>query len=275
MRKALWLLTALCLLLTGCAAGEEAEELTVVFFNVGKADAILLYTDEAAALIDAGENDDGKELAEAIRERGVERLDLMVITHFDKDHVGGADKILERVEVERVLEPDYAKDSKQYRQYREALEEAGVEAEALAGNVEFSLGGCDFAIDVANEDDYGEGEENDFSLVVRLAYGDVRFLFAGDAEDARLAELLDEGGLRSDVLKAPHHGRYGEMSAAFFQAVSPEYAVITSAEDDLEDPETMRALEMTGARVLLTREGTVELISDGQRVWLAEQSAAR
>ena len=93
--------------------------------------------------------------------------------------------------------------------------------------------------------------------------------------DARLAELLDEGGLRSDVLKAPHHGRYGEMSAAFFQAVSPEYAVITSAEDDLEDPETVRALEMTGARVLLTREGTVELISDGQRVWLAEQSAAR
>ena len=61
---------------------------------------------------------------------------------------------------------------------------------------------------MANEDDYGEDEENDFSLVVRLTHGDVRFLFAGDAENARLAELLDEGDLASDVLKVPHHGRY-------------------------------------------------------------------
>lgn len=270
MRKLLCALIALCLLLAGCAGGEAAGELTAVFFDVGKADAILLYNGEMAVLIDAGENGDGKDVAAAIRARGIERLDLLIITHFDKDHVGGADKILENIEVARVLEPDYDKDSKQYRQYREALEEQGVAAEALCENTSFTLGGCKFSIDVANEDDYGEDEENDFSLVVRLTHGNARFLFAGDAENARLAELLDEGGLASDVLKVPHHGRYADLSAAFFAAVSPQYAVITSDEDDPEDPETVRALEAAGAEVLFTREGTVTLVSDGEGVRAAQ-----
>ena len=123
---------------------------------------------------------------------------------------------------------------------------------------------------MANRDDYGEDEENDFSLVVRLTHGNVRFLFAGDAENARLAELLDEGDLASDVLKVPHHGRYADLSAAFFAAVSPQYAVITSDEDDPEDPETVRALEAAGAQVLFTREGTVTLVSDGEGVRAAQ-----
>ena len=273
MKKLLCMLLLACLALTGCAAESAdtgGDELTAVFLDVGKADAILLYNGEMAALIDAGENDDGDAVVEAIRARGIERLDLMIITHFDKDHVGGADKVLEQIEVARVLEPDYEKDSKQVRQYREALAAAGVEAEALTENVEFTLGGCSFAIDVANKADYGEDEENDFSLVVRLTHGNVRFLFAGDAENARLAELLDEGDLASDVLKVPHHGRYADLSAVFFAAVSPQYAVITSDEDDPEDPETVRALEAAGAQVLFTREGTVTLVSDGEGVRAAQ-----
>ena len=267
MKRQLCVLMALCVLLCGgCAADIDVDGLTVVFFDVGKADATLIYDGEMAVLIDAGENGDGKALAAAIRARGIGRLDLLIITHFDKDHVGGADKILENIEVARVLEPDYDKDSKQYRQYREALEVAGLKAEALTANTAFTLGGCSFAIDVANKADYGEDEENDFSLVVRLTHGNVRFLFAGDAENARLAELLDEGDLASDVLKVPHHGRYADLSAAFFAAVSPQYAVITSDEDGPEDPETVLALQAAGAEVLLTRTGTVELASDGKSV---------
>ena len=272
MKKLLCMLLLACLALTGCAAESAdtgGDELTAVFLDVGKADAILLYNGEMAALIDAGENDDGDAVVEAIRARGIERLDLMIITHFDKDHVGGADKVLEQIEVARVLEPGYEKDSKQVRQYREALAAAGVEAEALTENVEFTLGGCGFAIDVANADNYGSDEENDFSLVTRLTHGGVRFLFAGDAENARLAELLDEGDLDSDVLKVPHHGRYERLSAAFFAAVSPQYAVVASSQDDLEDAETVYALQAAGAQVLLTRNGAVEIVSDGESARLA------
>ena len=99
MKKLLCMLLLACLALTGCAAESAdagGDELTAVFLDVGKADAILLYNGEMAALIDAGENDDGDAVVEAIRARGIERLDLMIITHFDKDHVGGADKVRRR-----------------------------------------------------------------------------------------------------------------------------------------------------------------------------------
>ena len=263
------LLCALAAAACLCAGGRAAQtELTAVFFDVGKADATLLYTQDMAVLIDAGENKSGDELAEALRARGVTRLDALIVTHFDKDHVGGADKVIEQLEVARVLEPDYDKDSKQFRQYREALADADLEAEALSQNTAFELGGCAFSIDVANRSDYGEDEENDFSLVVRLDHGGVRFLFAGDAENARLAELLDEGDLSCDVLKAPHHGRFAPLSAAFFAAASPEYAVITSSRDEPEDAETVLALEAVGAEVLLTRAGAVEIASDGSEARL-------
>lgn len=272
VRKVALVLVFVCLTMCGCAAsGAEEDTLTAVFYDVGKADAILLYTEDAAVLVDAGVNKSGEDIVADLHARGIERLDALIITHFDKDHVGGADKVIEGVEIARVLEPDYEKDSKQFRQYREALYEAGLQAEAFAENVEFALDGCNFAIDVANASDYGEDEENDFSLVVRVTHGAVRFLLAGDAENARLAELLDEGDLQSDVLKTPHHGRYAALSAAFFQAVSPEYAVITSDAEDLEDAETVYALELAGARVLLTREGTVEMTSNGDAVRIVEQ----
>ena len=72
------------------------------------------------------------------------------------------------------------------------------------------------------------------------------------------------------MLKVPHHGRYADLSAAFFAAVSPQYAVITSDEGNPEDPETVRALEAAGAEVLFTREGTVEITSDGEDVRAAQ-----
>ena len=262
MRKILSALV-LCALLAGCAAAAEDGELTAVFYDVGKADAILLYTENAAVLIDAGKNKAGQQILDDLAARGIEKLDFLIVTHFDKDHVGGADAIVKGIPVARALEPAYRGDSKQLTQYREALQEAGIEADALSENLSFELDGLRFDVDVANADFYGEDEENDFSLVVRLSHGGVRFLFAGDAEGTRLAELIDEGDLASDVLKVPHHGNHEKLSALFFESVSPEYAIITSDEKEPEDERVVTALQIAGAEVLLTRNGTIELISDG------------
>ena len=77
--------------------------------------------DGHAVLIDTGENGDGDELADWLTERGVERLDLMILTHHDKDHIGGADAILERFSVDAVRMPAYESTSKQYQQLAKAL----------------------------------------------------------------------------------------------------------------------------------------------------------
>ena len=129
--SAVCLVLASCLLMAGCGAQagteekEEAAPFHVTALKVGKADALLLWTEGEAVLLDAGEDDDGEEVLEYIEEQGIDSLKAMIITHFDKDHVGGADKILEGCPVETVYYPDYEGDGKQYRQFCEALEASG------------------------------------------------------------------------------------------------------------------------------------------------------
>ena len=237
----------------GCARAEGM--LTVSFLNVGKADAILLRTENSAVLIDAGTNKVGDDIVDYLRAQGVEALDALIITHYDKDHVGGADAVVEALPVRRALNPAYAKDGKQYEQYIAALRDAGVAPEFLRENLAFELDGLRFEIDVANEDDYGEDEENDFSLVVRVTDGACAFLFAGDAENPRLGELLAEGGLAADVLKVPHHGSAGGVDPELLEAVDPDIALVSvGAGNRYGHPtdETLGLLGECGARVYRT-----------------------
>ena len=261
-RGAAGLLAALCAG-TSCAL---ADGLNVRFFDAGKADAILLRTENSAVLIDSGKSKMGKKLLDYFEAAGIEALDAMIITHFDKDHVGGADKLLESMPIERVYMPDYEGEGKQYEQFLEALADSGAQATRLSENTMLEIGGVSYAIDVANADNYGPGEENDFSLVTSARYGGVSFLFAGDAENPRLAELIEEGNLAHDVLKVPHHGRAEDLSAAFFTAVSPKYAIITSDADEREDAAVVAWLEADGAQVYLTRKGDVQCATDGTTI---------
>jgi len=270
MRKALIFLL-LALFLCGCGGEEPSSELEILFFDVGSADAFLLRTAESAVLIDCGTNKEGKALAAWLTENGITRLDALFITHFDKDHVGGADHILQNLEVAAVYEPDYAADSKQVTQYREALRASGARLHTLYKNAALSLHGVDYIIDVANEAYYGEDEENDFSLVISVRHGENRFLFAGDAERPRLEELLQEGKLPHDLLKVPHHGRAEKNSAAFFSAVAPRYAVITSSDEEPEDAEVVAALESIGTEIFYTRLGKICCLSDGETLKLSYQ----
>ena len=113
-------------------------------------------------------------------------------------------------------------------------------------------------------------ESNDYSIFLELLYGQTSFLFAGDAEETRLAEYLASPDLRRyDVLKVPHHGRACAQSEAFFTSVSPKYAVITCDEDDMPDDSVVEFLQALGAKVYGTVYGQVVLTSDGLQVSVA------
>ena len=183
--------------------------------------------------------------------------------------------MLEALPVGLVIEPVYEKDSKQYREYLDALDTAQTEVASLEDNLFFELDGVSYAIDVANDDYYGRDEENDFSLVTSLRFGDTRFLFAGDAENQRLTELIDEGDLRHDVLKVPHHGKAKKMSVPFLRAVSPRYAVITSDDENPEDGGITMFLRQLGAEVFLTRLGEVRAVTDGQSISFTQDQAEK
>ncbi len=247
-------------------------ELKVTFFDVGKGDAVLLETEEHAMLIDTGYDDTAEVILNYLEAEKIEALDYLIITHFDKDHVGGADKVLEAVKAERVLQPDYESDSRQTEEYEEALQQQGITPEKVTDTVSLSFQGAEYTVYPPRQQDYEE-EDNDFSLVVSLVFGEERFLFAGDCEKERLSELMAETDLdlRHQVLKVPHHGREEKNSDKFLLAVSPEAAVITCSEEDEPDREILQILEQLGTEVYLTSEGTVVCVTDGNSFRFSQQ----
>ncbi len=89
---------------------------------VGKADALILKTDDWAAMIDTGEERDGSYIRETLEAAGIDHLNLLLVTHFDKDHVGSAAELLETVGADQVLMPDYEGTRPEYAAFLSALE---------------------------------------------------------------------------------------------------------------------------------------------------------
>lgn len=274
----------LSMALSGCMPGgssgtgnqdrDNAEQkLKVTFFDVGKGDAMLLESAGQAILIDTGYDDSCRVILDYLEKQQIQRLDALVITHFDKDHVGGADKILDAVQVERVLQPDYDSGSRQSEEYRQALEQQGMTPDRIREKQEFSFGESRCEIWPPEQESYKE-PDNDFSLVLRVICGDTAFLFAGDCEEERLTELLEdpEAELAAQVLKVPHHGRKEKNSREFLEAVSPEIAVITCSEEEPPSDKVIKMLQKLRTETYLTSEGTVTCITDGRNILCSQEA---
>lgn len=106
----------------GAAVPAEQEALTITALSVGKADALIVQTEDRVILIDTGEKDDGDEILQELKKRGIGRIDLLLVTHFDKDHVGGAADVMEQMEVASVWMPDYEGDRKEYQDFLRCLQ---------------------------------------------------------------------------------------------------------------------------------------------------------
>ena len=256
---------------TGASGTEAAGDLTVTVFNTGKSDCILLETAGAAMLIDTADKGDGEDIAAILRDKGITVLDILLLTHLDKDHIGGAASVLEAVEVTRLIQPDTDEDSKQYERYLEAATAAGAAPLRLTTPLTLALGEAEVVLTPGENPPYTE--DNDYSILAAVTFGKTRFLFMGDAEERRLTEFTAGQHGRFDFLKAPHHGRHTSMPDWFLQAVRPSYAVITCSKKDPapEDMEgTLEALDALGARIFLTKDGDVTAVSDGKTLTVAQ-----
>ena len=278
MGKAVRVLTAILLLLAAAAvlviAGKEkrggvtaADPLTVTILKVGKAAAISLEAAGKAVVIDAGEEDDGVEVVDFLKSRGISRVASLIITHFDRDHVGGADLLVESLPVEQVILPDYVGSGVEYLDFIAALDAAGITPVLLREPMSVSMGQASLTIEPPSSYEIPADVaeiDNDFSLMVTVTHGENRLLFAADAEKQRLRQWLSSDSAGAyDFLKVPHHGIYNALLPEFFQTVSPRYAVICCSEKNPADPDTLELLKVYGADVLQTRYGKVTVISDG------------
>ncbi len=249
-------------LLLGCTPDQDA--MTVTFPKIGKADCSILIQGGQVMVIDCGEAENSGEILQTLWGLGVTRIDCLVITHFDKDHVGGAADILKALAVSQVLEPDYTPENPQsesYLAYRQALTDTKVPCLHVTDSKTFSLGTASVTVTGTSGKTYEKNVDNNNSLLVSVTHSGNRLLFAGDIEKQRIRDLLDTGIAQYDFLKVPHHGVYNNALPDFFQAVGMQYAVITCSEKNPADPETLSALAERNGKTYLTSDGQVTVAS--------------
>ena len=270
-----FLILIICLALLGCAYdptdAEDTKKLELYAFSVGKADALLIRTDDAAIMIDTGENGDGKDLVANLDALGVEKLDLLILTHHDKDHIGGADILIENIPINRVILPSYEKDSKQFQQLADALASTQAEVSYLEADESVAFGELLLNIWVSPVPFDGKND-NEQSLITKIIYDGRTYLMMGDAVENELKKLIYSGrNLTCDVLKLPHHGVYDENLPALLTVTMPEYVIICDSSKNPADADTMQALAFFDATVLETKDGDVHLIAAGNVLKAADE----
>lgn len=245
----------------------SSELLELHFIDVGKADAILIRSQGSAALLDAGYCMPDDLVGSYLRCFGVQELEYVVMSHPDKDHIGGMPEILQDFPVKTFVQGPLSTvpDSEEFASLQEAVSDLPRLVMEPGDRIE--LGAASLTA-LGPLKEY-EGT-NDTSLVLRLECRGFTALFCGDIEKKAEADLIESGqDLQAHLLKVAHHGSKTSSTAAFVEAVSPQIAVVCVGKDRNKLPreETLRTLEEAGAEIYRTdTDGDVVLLFDGETV---------
>lgn len=262
--------------LTVTTADKEGEisssGMEVHFIDVGQSDSTLIISGGHAMLIDAGDNSQGTAIQLYLQKQGIDSLDYLVLTHTDADHIGGADVIITKFDVDMVFMGNYEKDNATYRDVIQALDEKGLSFSTPQAGSVYALGAADFTI-IAPVGSYSD--PNNSSIGLLLENGETRFLFTGDAEETAEADIVEycaEAGvdITADVYQAGHHGSSTSSSQALLDAVMPSYAVISCGQDNsygFPHAEVLNSFRERGIQVFRTDEqGSIIAASDGEHI---------
>ncbi|MFC7326087.1 lamin tail domain-containing protein [Halorubrum rutilum] len=293
-------------LLAGCAGGISGDpapvdpepangaspvttngSVEVHYINVGQSVSTLITSPNGETmLVDTGHyNDDGEYVLAYLQRHDISRIDHLVTSHSDADHIGGNAAIIEYYETEAdgigaVYDPGIASSTQTYAEYLDAIEAHDVTLYETREGDTIDFGDVDVNV-LGPPDPYLENEDrNENSIVLKLTYGETSFLFSGDAEDDQEAYLVDEYGpeLDSTILKAGHHGSASSSSGAFLDAVDPQAVVISSAYDSQYGHPHEEVLQRLAERSLpaywTATHGNIILTSNGQNVTVQTQRDA-
>ncbi len=233
--------------------------LRLVFLDIGQGDATLVQSAGRAMLVDSGPPD--APVTQRLRHLGIRRLDVLVGTHAQADHIGGADRVLRAVEVGAVLDGRDGIREQQGDELARAATATGARIVPAQAGQRIALGAAVAEVLSPPRRDgppVGGADPNQRAIVMRLSGAGVRLLLTADAESDVLAPL-DPGPI--DVLKISHHGSDDPGLPALLQRLRPRLAVIEVGRGNTyghPTPRTLAVLRRAGVRTLRTdRDGTV------------------
>jgi competence protein ComEC len=243
--------------------------LEVHFINVGQADSIFIKQADKTMLIDGANNEDGQLIKQYINDLGVNNLDIVVGTHAHADHIGGLSYVMNAFKVGKVYFPKQTATSKTFENFVLATKKQELKFTNPVVGDTFKLGDATCTILAPNGSKYEDA--NDYSIVLKLEYGQNSFLLTGDAEKLSEQEIVKKGlDLKADVLKVAHHGSRTSSSKEFIDKVNPKYAIISCGKDNSyghPHSETISRLNNKGIKIFRTDEnGNIVAKSDGKNI---------
>lgn len=250
--------------------GRAQSGFRVSFLDVGQGDSIFIESPSGLQmLVDAGKP--GTVMAPLSEQMSFadKSMDILLLTHTDLDHNGGAREILEKYNIGTlILNKEYAGgDDKQIADLARAK---GVKIVYARRGQVIDLGGGAYATILFPDRDIAEVESNTGSIGMKVTYGEVDFILTGDMPESVEEYLvrIDNHFLDAEVLKLGHHGSKTSSSENFISAVSPEYAIVSAGADNTYGHPNKEVIgRLSGIQILETsKEGTITFVSDGKNI---------
>jgi competence protein ComEC len=256
----------------------QSNNLEVYFLNVGQGDSAFIKTTENhQIIIDGGPTSVALEKIAKIIPFWDKTIDLVILTHPEKDHMQGLMDILKRYKADYILVSGVLKDSEDYKEWQKILErqkDKGTNVISVKAGDRVILGNALIKI-LYPLQDFSEVKTNkstnESCVVSGLFFGKNSFLFTGDISAKNEAEIIgvSRTAITADVLKVAHHGSKYSTSEKFLENFAPRLAVISVGKNSYGHPtqETLQRLEKFGIQILRTDEdGDIKFASDGTNV---------
>ena len=247
---------------------EFSDEMKVHFIDVDQGDSTFIELPNGESmLIDAGETDQADKVVTYIYTQGYDTIDYVVATHAHSDHIGGMPVVLDSFIVGNFYITSAVAATSIYEDMLNAVDKSGATVhDVMEGDVIYNEANLLIEVVAPKEIDYDE--QNNNSIVIKLTYGDDKFLFTGDAEKSEEDGIWTN--IKCDVLKVGHHGSDSSSSSNFLKKVEPSYAVISCGlHNSYGHPtdDVLKRLEDRSIDVYRTDlQGTIVFTSDGSNI---------
>ena len=201
--------------------------LSIHTIDVGQGDSILIQTPNSKnILIDGGDDNSNSIVSSYLKKQNVKNIDYIIATHFDSDHIGGLDNIIDKFNVSNIYVPNYESDTTSYQNLITSCLNKNLTLQYLSKgdfiNIEDNINL------IVLSPSYIQEENNLNSIVFRIDYKNKSFLFTGDAEADNELDIINSYELNDiDFLKVGHHGSSSSTTSEFVEEVSPDVAVIS------------------------------------------------
>ena len=245
------------------------DGLYVHFIEVGCADSIFITDKNKNILIDTGNQSLRSRSLEYLKDNCINKLDVMFLTHYDRDHIGCAVDIMKEIKVDKIIVSNgfinQRKENNLVLSIIKTAKQRNVEIEEISAYNNIDIGDLTFEI-FSPLIEYDDPNNN--SIVSRLVYGDTSFLLTGDVAQKAEEDILSSyRDIKADVLKVAHHGSATSSTKEFIDAVGAKYAVVSVGDNYYGLPSyyVIDSIEQSGAKLYRTDiSGTIVIYSDGE-----------